>query len=103
KPARDLAVGGFEPIATRGLRIEIGGELRAVGTERLNLGGELVLAMVGLTPAFRRCLERIECRGQAPARCVDCARVPHNYLRGRRANVGKYLPQQGVAAESVSV
>ena len=37
-------------------------------------------------------LKRIERRGQAPACCVDCARIGHDCLpapRGRRTNVGK--------------
>jgi len=103
EPARDLAVGGLEAVAARGLRIEIRRELGAVGAECLNLRGEFVLAVIGLAPALSRGLERIERRGQAAAGCVDCDRVAHDYLpapHGRRTSIGKYLPQQGVAEQT---
>ena len=103
---RDLAVGGLKPVAARGLRVEIGRELGAIGAERLNLRGELVLAMIGLTPALGCGLEGIERRGQAAGGCVDCARVAHDDLpapRGRRIRIGKYWPQQGVAEETYGV
>src|SRR5262249_47098194 len=75
--ARDLTVCGLEAIATRGLRVEIGGELGSIGAKRLALRCKLVLAVIRLAAALRRCFERVECRGQAAARCVDCARVIH--------------------------
>src|SRR5690242_19968591 len=106
EPARDFAIGGFETVAARGLRVEVGGKLRAIRAERLDLCGELVLAMIGLAPALGRSLERIERRRQAAAGCLDCARIAHDCLpapRGRRTSIGKYLPQQGVAEETYGV
>jgi len=102
EPARDLAVGGLKPAAARGLRIEIGGKLGTIGAECLNLRRKLILAVIRLAPAFGRGLERIERRGKAPAGCIDCACVAHDYLpapRGRRASIGniclsKELPRK---------
>src|ERR1700738_2700575 len=54
EPARDFAIGGLETVAARRLRIEIGGELGAIGAERLDLGGEFVLTVIGLAPTLGR-------------------------------------------------
>src|SRR6266545_2929919 len=53
QPARDVAVRGHEPARARRLGIEVRRQLRAVGAERLHLGGERLLATVGIA-AIRR-------------------------------------------------
>jgi hypothetical protein len=62
EPARDLAIGGLEAIAAGSLGIEIGGKLRSIGAKRLHLRSKPVLAVIGLAPAFRRRLERVQRR-----------------------------------------
>src|SRR5438105_7885843 len=81
EPARDLAIRRLEPLGARGLCVEIGGELGAVGAERVHLRGERVLAGVGLAPALGGRLERVERGGKAPACSIDRARIGHGRLR----------------------
>ena len=84
EPTRDLAVRGLEAIATRGLRVEIGGKLGAIGTERLDLRGKLVLAMISQAAALGRRFQRVERRGQLGDRLVVA--VEHD-ARGRESCV----------------
>ena len=77
--------------------VELGGELRAVGAERMHLRGERVLAAVGLAAALGRGLQRVERRAQAAgwrlrSRSVRssacrtaCTRVCVSHLRPRKS------------------
>src|SRR5262245_61129047 len=63
----DFAVGALQGASAGGGGIKLGGEPRAVGAQRVQLGGERRLAPVGLAPALDRGRERVECKCEPPA------------------------------------
>src|SRR5690242_3764457 len=77
EPARDLAVGGVERPGPRRGGVEIGGEQRAIGTERMQLRLKRLLAAIGVLPALDRRAQRIEGERKAPGRRVDRLGVVH--------------------------
>src|SRR5580693_8136616 len=76
-----LAIGGLERAAARRGLIELAGQPRAVVVERVDLIGERLHAAVGLAPALRRLVERLERQGQATACSFDRIGVAHAPIR----------------------
>ena len=68
EPLGDLAVGALELARLHQRRVELIGEPRAVGAERLDPRRQLVLVAVGLAPPLDRALQRVQ-RGHEPPRC----------------------------------
>ena len=63
--------------ALRGLRVEVGGELGAVGVERVNLLGQQRPAAVDFDSAVDRGVEHIQRLGEAPGRGIDRGLIGH--------------------------
>ena len=61
----------------RELRVEVGGELGAVGVQRVNLLGQDGPAAVDFDPALHRGVEHIQRLGQAPGRGFDLGLIGH--------------------------
>src|SRR5262249_15407658 len=78
EPLSDLAIGDFQRTGTRHRRVELGGEARAVGAERVQLGVERLLAAVGLVPPLDFGRARIECNGRTFAGRVGGAGLGHS-------------------------
>ena len=57
--------------------IEIGGEPRAVGAERVQLGQKLFFVAVGLAAALHRGRKTVKRQSQTPGRRVDRAWIGH--------------------------
>src|SRR5471032_1288025 len=77
KPAGDFAIGGFQLARTGGLGIQRGGEPRAVAAEGLELVAERGTAAVGLDPAIKGGVQRIERQGETTGGRVDQALIGH--------------------------
>src|SRR5690349_12396301 len=73
----------------RGGMIEIGGQARTVGAERMELRQELFLVAVGLAAALHRGGQTIERLRQAFCRCIDCASVGHRSSFGLKKRVNE--------------
>src|SRR5262249_61452183 len=67
EPVGDLAIGDFQHARARYRRIELRGETRTVGAERVQLGVQRLLAAVGLVSPLDRGRDGIECAGKTLA------------------------------------
>src|SRR5262249_60671222 len=77
-PRSALAIGDSRGRGTRHRGVELGGEARAVGAERVQLGVERLLAAVGLVPPLDCGRERIECKRKTFAGRVDGGGLGHS-------------------------
>src|SRR5262245_31548357 len=82
EPAGDVAVDGLEPARPRGLRVELGRELGAVGAKLMHLLVQTRLALIGFDAALDRGRERIERKREPLGGSVDGGLIAH-----RRASI----------------
>ena len=87
----------------RGL-IELAGEPGAVAVERVDLIGERLHAAVGLAPALRRLIQRLECQRQTAACSLDRIGFAHAPIRlshwARKLCDGNHLRKEPYVASS---
>jgi hypothetical protein len=76
-PAGDVAVGRFELAAARQLAVEVGGKLRAVGGQRMDLLAQRCPLAVAVDPALDGGVERVQRLGKTPRRLLDCGLLGH--------------------------
>jgi hypothetical protein len=80
-PLHDLAVDAFERAGAGDGLIKVVREQGTVGTERMNLARQRLLAAVGLVPTLGRRLQRVECKRQTPARNLNRIGLAHAAIR----------------------
>ena len=68
----DFAIGALEGFRVCGRGIEVGGELRTVGAERVQLRDDRLALAIGLVAPLDRTLQRVKRQHQAFGGRVDC-------------------------------
>src|SRR5262249_62223716 len=84
-----FAIGDYQRAGARHRRIELRGETRAVGAERVQLGVQRLFAAVGVVSPLDRGRKRIECERKTFAGRVDGAGLGHSRQPPGR---GRYRP-----------
>ena len=102
EPLGHLAIGDFQRAGARHRRIELGGETRAVGPERVQLGVQRLLAAVGLVSPLDRGRKRIECERKTFAGRVDTGRI-RQPCGVKIFCVGKQLQKESYVARGLVV